>query len=122
DLSTGDFSQNWNNTSLITTNDDWSGVPSIIGYLGDNLSASTATDPQTVLLPGTTVDVIAQSTIGNNEGGVHEIELPIQTIALQGSATADAPHIVIHLNTTGRQDIQISYRLIELDQTTANQR
>ena len=29
------FNQNWTNTGLITTNDDWSGVPGIVGYLGN---------------------------------------------------------------------------------------
>jgi len=27
------FSQNWVNTGLITTNDNWSGVPGIVGFL-----------------------------------------------------------------------------------------
>ncbi|TPW14417.1 MAG: hypothetical protein FD129_1081, partial [bacterium] len=27
------FSQNWNNTALLNANDDWSGVPGIVGYL-----------------------------------------------------------------------------------------
>ena len=37
----GSFSQNWTNTGLITANDNWSGVPFIIGYLGD-IDAGTA--------------------------------------------------------------------------------
>jgi len=28
------FSQDWSNTGLITVNDDWSGVPGVIGYRG----------------------------------------------------------------------------------------
>jgi len=28
------FSQNWSNTGLIATNDDWSGVAGIVGFLG----------------------------------------------------------------------------------------
>src|SRR5229473_2252709 len=46
------FSQNWTNTGLITTNNDWSGVPGIIGYRGDALTSSTAVDPQTVVADG----------------------------------------------------------------------
>src|SRR6185503_14782487 len=30
------FSQNWSNTGLITLDDNWSGVPGIVGYLGDS--------------------------------------------------------------------------------------
>ncbi|MBK6725361.1 MAG: InlB B-repeat-containing protein [Acidobacteria bacterium] len=121
-LASSNFSQNWNNTSLITTDDDWSGVPSIIGYRGDGLSSSTATDPQTVLAPSSVVNVDAQSSTTNTTGGVHEIESPIQTIAIQGSTTADAPHIVLFLNATGRQNITVSYYLVELDGQTADQR
>ena len=32
------FSQDWSNTGLITVDDDWSGVNSIIGYRGDGLT------------------------------------------------------------------------------------
>src|SRR5262245_19198055 len=46
------FSQNWTNIGLITANDDWSGVPGIIGYRGDLLAVGTGVNPQTVLSPG----------------------------------------------------------------------
>ena len=32
-LASGNLTQNWSNAGQITTNDDWSGVPSITGYL-----------------------------------------------------------------------------------------
>jgi hypothetical protein len=120
DLSASDFSQDWSDGNLITTNDDWSGVDSIIGYLGGGLSSSNTTDPQTVLSPATDVDVIAGSSASNSTGGVHEIGG--DTIALQGSTNADAPHIVIHLDTTGRRNVTISYTLKELDSDNANQK
>ena len=42
------FSQNWTNIGLITTNDNWSGVPGIIGYsAGRASSPRPALDPQT---------------------------------------------------------------------------
>ena len=31
------FTQNWTTTTLITANDDWSGVPGIVGYRGDDI-------------------------------------------------------------------------------------
>ena len=46
------FTQNWSNTGLITTDDDWSGVPGIIGYRGDNLTTGIGVDPQTILADG----------------------------------------------------------------------
>src|SRR5215218_9503509 len=55
------FSQNWANTSLITTSDDWNGVPGIIGYRGDALAIASGADPQTITADGsaTPVDVNA---------------------------------------------------------------
>ena len=42
------FAQNWANTGLITTNDDWAGVPGVVGYLGQDNTTATATHPQTL--------------------------------------------------------------------------
>lgn len=36
--------QIWTNPGLITTNDDWSGVPGIQGFLGQNITVATGTD------------------------------------------------------------------------------
>ena len=45
-LAGGSLTQNWTNNSLITTNDNWSGVPSIEGFLGDiNAADPTNVDP-----------------------------------------------------------------------------
>ncbi len=118
------FSQNWSNTGLITTNDDWSGVAGIIGYRGDGLVASTNVDPQTVLADGsaTPVDVNANQANPNTftTGGVTEFEITDPVVALQGSGTADAPHIVIYLNTTGQSDINISYNVRDIDGAADN--
>ena len=43
------FSQDWTNTSLITANDDWSGVSGVVGSLGQDITTSTGVDPQTLL-------------------------------------------------------------------------
>src|SRR5215204_6822210 len=61
------FTQNWSNTNLITTNDDWNSVPGIIGYRGDDLTTSTGTDPQTILADGsaTPINVWANQTDPN---------------------------------------------------------
>ena len=112
------FSQNWTNAALITVDDDWSGVPSIMGYRGDGM-ATTGQDPQTVVADGsgTPVDVIANQTNPNTNttGGVAEFAITNPTIALQGSTTADAPHIVINLNTTNYNFIQLSYNVRDID-------
>lgn len=115
------FSQNWSTAGMITANDSWSGVPGVTGYLGDNLTATTAVDPQTVVAFGTgTVDVIAnQSSTAITNGGVAEFDgIADPVVALQGSGTADAPFIVLYLNTTGQSGINVSYNLRDLDGTT----
>lgn len=121
------FNQNWSNTGLITTLDNWSGVPGIVGYRGDGLTATNQVDPQTVVLDGsgTPVQVNPNSNDASGQpvtpsnavsGGIYEFDnLSNPTIAMQGSGTADAPHLVIGLNTSGTTALHISYNLRDLD-------
>lgn len=116
------FSQDWSNTSLISANDDWSGMPGVIGYRGDNLTSATGTDPQTIIAMESPVDVTANQTAPNTftTGGVAEFQLTNPTIALTGSGTADAPFVLMHLNTTGQQNIAVAYTLRDLDASVDN--
>ena len=116
------FLQDWSNAGLITGNDDWAGVPGIVGYRGDNLTSVDGADPQTLLVLDAVLDVNANQTnpVTFNTGGVTEFALTNPTIALAGSGTADAPSIVIHLNTTGQQSILVSYVLRDLDSSADN--
>ncbi|MBP0445325.1 hypothetical protein J8J14_11095 [Roseomonas sp. SSH11] len=118
----GSLTQDWTDTGLITANDDWSGVPSIIGYRGDDITGLTGADPATLTGDGTpVVDVIAnQSSTANTAGGVAEFELANPTVALQGSGTADAPNLVIHLNTVGVRDVRLSFAARDIDSTGDN--
>jgi MYXO-CTERM domain-containing protein len=121
-LASGDFSQDWSDAGLITVNDVWSGVPSVVGYRGDGLAA-TGADPQTVLGEGTpVVDVNANQSNPNsfNTGGVTEFAITNPTVALSGSGTARAPHIVIYLDTTNRMNVVVSYALRDIDGSTGN--
>src|SRR6266540_603332 len=104
------FAQNWTTTGLITTSDDWSGVPGVIGYRGDALTSATGVDPQTVVADGTStpVDVNANRSDPNTftTGGVSEFDgIANPVVALQGSSTARAPFLLLHLNTTGLSNI-----------------
>ncbi len=112
------FAQNWS-TNIITTNDDWSGVNGIIGYLGDITTTTQANiDARTIIQPFTTHDVVANLTnAASTAGGVGEFELPNPTIGLQGSGTADAPNIVIHLNTAGQSNIRVMFNARDIDDT-----
>lgn len=111
--------QNWTNDAQLSANDDWSSVPGIIGYLGDISSASTAdVDPRTLTGPALgAVDVNVNRTDPDvfSTGGVAEFRITDPVVALQGSGTADAPSLVLTLDTTGRTAISVSYRVRDID-------
>ncbi|MBD1910137.1 MULTISPECIES: Calx-beta domain-containing protein [unclassified Leptolyngbya] len=124
-IATADFFQDWSNTGQIVEADNWSGVPSIQGFRGDGLTGSIGASPQLILLDGsgTPIDVNANEIAPGflTVGGVAEFELVDDpTVALNGSGTADAPHIVLYLDTTGVTNIQLSYRLRDLDSSPNN--
>ncbi len=121
-ISSGSLTQDWSNTGLITTNDDWIGLTSIRGFLGDDPSTTTAgTDPQTIVASFSTLDVIANlANTTSTAGGVGEFEITDATIGLQGSGTADYPHILFYVNTTGRSNISVQYDLRDIDGTSDN--
>jgi cysteine-rich repeat protein len=110
------FTQDWTDVSLITADDVWTGVPGIVGYK-DDLVIGTGVDPRTVLTPGVLEDVNANKTTPDtfNTGGVTEFEIADPVVALSGSGTADAPHIVLTLNTTGVTNVRIRYNLRDID-------
>src|SRR5499426_1690628 len=121
-LASGSLTQNWSDASQITTNDNWSGVPSIQGFLGQDITTATGTDPRTLTGDSTVpndLDVIAnQSNTAITNGGVAEFDgIGDGTIALQGSGTADAPYLVLYLNASGRQDIRLQFSARDIDAT-----
>lgn len=114
------FSQNWSNASLITTNDNWSGVPGTVGYAGADPNSTTAgVDPQTITadFSGAVTIVSANQTSPNTNtaGGIAEFAITDPVVALQGSGSVDAPHLVINLNTTGATNVLASYNLRDID-------
>jgi len=120
------LNQDWSSASLITADDNWSGLWNattqygIIGYRGDDLTTSTGTDPRTLLGDGTAVvDVIANQTNPNTlaSGGVAEFA---GYVALQGSGTADAPSLGFSVKATGYTNITVSYNLKDVDGSTDN--
>ena len=118
------FGQSWSDTSLISADDSWNGVPGIVGYRGDILASVAGTDPQTILADGsaTPVDVNANQTSPTTFaiGGVAEFHLADPAVALNGSTTADAPHLLLHVNATGAAGVGVSYNLRDLDGSADN--
>ena len=114
------FSQAWSDTGLISRDDDWAGVAGVVGHRGDGLTSVPGADPRLVVADGagTPVDVNANETDPRSVGmaaGITEFELPDPVVALQGSATAGAPHLVVSLDTRGRSGVTVSYRLRDID-------
>jgi hypothetical protein len=116
------YGQDWSDAGLITANDDWNKVPGIVGYLGDiNSAAPTGVDPQTLLLDYAAVsaiDVIANQSNPNGltAGGVAEFDgIPNRVVALQGSGTADAPHLLIFVDMRGRRNLRVRYTVRDID-------
>jgi predicted extracellular nuclease len=122
-LGASDFSQDWSDKGLITTNNDWSRVSSIVGFLGDYTTASPTNVKTDTLLAMTnaTVSVLAnQTNTAITNGGIAEFDFGTSTtanptIALQGSGTADAPYLALYLNATGRQNVTLSFNARDLD-------
>ena len=117
--------QSWSDTGLIASDDDWSRVPAIVGYRGDGLVAEPGVDPRGVTADGsaTPVDVTANRADPRAVGlasGVAEFELADPVVAIQGSATASAPHLVISLDTRGRAGVSARLVLRDIDPSAAD--
>ena len=119
------LAQTWSDTGLIAAEDDWSRVPAVVGLRGDGMVAEPGVDPRAVLADGfaTPVDVTANRTDPGAVGlaaGVAEFELANPTVAIAGSATAAAPHLVIALDTRGRTGIAVRFVLRDVDGSAAD--
>lgn len=116
-------------TDMITKNDDWSGVPSVEGYCGNNLTATHGIDPQTVLtseyatLPSagnTCVNANKGNPSAFNAGGITEFDRNgTFAIGFQGNVQAN-PYLVFYLNTVGQSYLRISYDLTDIDSGSNN--
>jgi predicted extracellular nuclease len=117
-LAGGSFSQNWTNTGQITANDNWSGVPYIIGYLGD-IDGGSTTNVDARTLTGANlgaIDVIANlANTTSNSGGVGEFHIADPVVGLQGSGTADAPSLVLYMDASGRTGVRLQANLRDVD-------
>lgn len=121
------FLQDWSNAGLITVDDDWSGVPCINGYRGDDASAAAGVNPATILTDLSSIlDVNANRNDPNTfaTGGVTEFDgIANPTAALKGSGTADFPHLIIRINSTGctgQAKLTFTYNVRDLDSTATD--
>lgn len=120
------FLQDWTNIGLITSDDNWMGVPSIIGYLGEAGGSTEDVNAQTVLTTFVTLDVQANETNPSTftTGGVAEFQITDPVVALQASGAADFPSIDIRLNTSecalSANTINVSYNARDIDGSVDN--
>lgn len=119
-LALGPFLQDWSNPDLIVYNNDWSGVPSIEGFRGDDLTNGYDTDPQTILVPNIPGKIHVNASIASSPSsytafGVTEFDYFLQTIAIGASNTADAPYIKIYLNSSTCSNIRIKYNVKDIE-------
>jgi hypothetical protein len=120
-LASGDFSQDWSDTNRISVNDDWSGVPSVLGFLS-GIGTAGGTNPSTLTGTSTTVDVNANQTNPATfiSGGVTEFELSNPTVALAGSNSAGSPYVQLHIDSTGVNSVDVRYNIRDLDTSVDN--
>jgi hypothetical protein len=113
------FTQDWTDTGQIRADDDWSLVPGAVGRRGDSLTPMTGADPRTVTADGSSTPIDVQADEHSPDtlatGGLAELELTNPAVALQPSNTADAPHLVLNLDTTGEGAVHVAYTLRDLD-------
>jgi uncharacterized protein len=123
-LSTGNFLEDWTDIGRLSVNNDWSGVLNINGFRGDDLTTVVGRDPQLVLTdsPDTQFNVSVNQTNPNTNtsGGIAEFQLANPTIALQGSGTADAPNLVLYLDSTGRENVVLTFNARDIDGSADN--
>ncbi|MGO8055683.1 hypothetical protein, partial [Rhizobium leguminosarum] len=94
------------NPNLIVNNDDWSGLLSIRGFRGDGLTSSLNVDPRTITADGllTPMSLLANQSDPDNltVGGFAEFDgLTNPMIGMQASSVANAPFLMLYLNTEG---------------------
>jgi hypothetical protein len=119
------YVQDWSDSGLISADDDWSGVPELVGHRGDGLTALAGVDPRSVTADGssTPADVSANRTDPTAIGlaaGVAEFELADPVVALQGSATAAAPHLLLSLDTRGHRGVGVRLTLRDVDASSTS--
>ncbi|TFI58549.1 hypothetical protein E2493_08985 [Sphingomonas parva] len=121
-LAASDFHQDWTDTGAISAADDWSLVPSIIGYRTGDVTTLTGVDARSVLTDtGFVQNLVANQFPTSTTGGVLEVDRISgggtinPTIALQGSNGADYAAIVLNLDATGRKTLTFTADVRDLD-------
>jgi cysteine-rich repeat protein len=111
--------QSWTDTALLAESNDWSTCPGFLGRRGNQLITTEGVDPQSALAGGdaTQVSLHANRTDADSTEvpGVAEFELADPIVGLHATNLADAPHLVLALDTTGSAYVRVVYDVVDLD-------
>ncbi|MES2149175.1 MAG: Ig-like domain-containing protein [Pseudomonadota bacterium] len=121
-LSSGSFTQDWSNTALLNALNDWSLVPSIVGYRGDDVVTTSGKDAGAATADNganSIVNILVNQATNLTTGGVAQFRTPNgvadPVVGLQGSGTADAPNLVLYLDSTGCENVRLNLDLRDID-------
>ena len=118
------FTQDWTNTSLITVNDNWSGVPGVIGFPRSGHHDRGRYGPADAARR-----IRARERPRRDPEPDHRrherrcranSNSPTRWLPSRRSRTADAPYLLFHLDTTGASNVTVSYNLRDIDPTGDN--
>jgi uncharacterized protein len=129
-LAGGNLTQNWSDATMFTTDNNWNGVASIIGYDGADPAQQTAGldpcalsnaplgNPQVSINrqhPSTILDVaVAHYVPGPGS------EVTSAVVGVRGQTAYDAPSLLLHLNSTGRSNVNIQFDAVDIDHSGSN--
>jgi len=122
----GNLSQDWSNSSLLSSTNNWNNVPSIQGFSTIDGAHGRGTDPRT--LTGASEDrdiatnIFTSPSKFNANSGEHSGLAEFQDfgiVALGGGAAAKAPNLVMYLDTSGvTAPITLNFDANDLDSST----
>lgn len=114
------FTQDWSNTAMIQVDDDWSGVPGVIGFYGYTpRTGQQNLDPRTLLEytgPSDTLSSNRPSPDTDHGSGIAEFDgIADPVVAIQTSYDAGVVYLQFHVRTSGFRDVRVSCRLRDID-------
>ena len=125
------LNQDWETKSLLSVDDDWSGVPSIEGFDGAGITTTTGNNPTsfTAATPTGVIDIDADSAstpAGTSAAGVFEFALSpavgtsgTNTVAVQPGNAAQAPYLRFYIDSTSASAVRVKFDLIDIDTGTS---
>ncbi len=118
--------QSWDDASIIGPSTGWNLVRGIVGEVYAVAAQQPLIDPA-LLTSGTagTTQIQADQTSEAgiaNLSGIVELQNPFvnNTVALRGSANIRAAYLILKVNTTGRINVPVSYKVRDLDTSSTN--